>query len=202
MSDTAKQQNEAAEKELLDALNEAETAADEALAAAQDTADEQEAVDPITELEAEVADLKDKLLRTMAEMQNLRRRAEREKSEATLYAATNFARDLLPVGDNLTRALDTMTPEQRENADDAVKNLLEGVELTKREFNNTLHKHNINLIDPMGEKFDPNLHQAMYEIPDPDAINGTVVQVVQPGYSIGERVLRPAMVGVAKSDKK
>lgn len=202
MSDTAKQGNDDAERELLDALNEAERADKEALAAGEESAGEQAPVDQVAELQAEVADLKDKLLRTMAEMQNLRRRAEREKSEATLYAATNFARDLLPVGDNLARALAAMPPELRENADDAVKNLLEGVELTERELHNTLHKHNINKIDPMGDKFDPNLHQAMYEVPDPDAINGTVVQVVQPGYSIGERVLRPAMVGVAKSDKK
>ena len=163
---------------------------------------DEEPLDPVAALEIEVADLKDKLLRTMADMENLRRRSEREKAEATLYAATNFARDVLPVGDNLARALDTMDEEARANAGEAVKNLLEGVALTQRELLNTLQKHNIKIIEPMGEKFDPNLHQAMYEVPDPEAVNGTVVAVMQSGYSIGERILRPAMVGVAKSDKK
>ena len=97
---------------------------------------------------------------------------------------------------------ETIDEEARANASDAVKNLLEGVELTQRELLNTLQKHNITIIEPMGEKFDPNKHQAMFEVPDPEAVNGTVVQVVQAGYSIGDRVLRPAMVGVAKSDKK
>ncbi len=202
------------EEALLDdfeALDAAEAAEAEALEIAEALEEQQAtkvsatretALDPAALLEIEVADLKDKLLRNMAEMENMRRRAEREKAEATLYAATNFARDVLPVGDNLARALETMDEDARANAGEAVKNLLEGVELTQRELSNTLQKHNINIIDPMGEKFDPNKHQAMFEVPDPDAVNGTVVQVVQAGYSIGERVLRPALVGVAKSDKK
>ena len=190
---------EAAEAEALEiaeALEEAQIAKEKAA-----TADEVP-LDPLAALEIEVADLKDKLLRNMAEMENMRRRSEREKAEATLYAATNFARDVLPVGDNLARALETISDETRQNADESIKKLLEGVTLTQRELLNTLEKHNIKIIEPMGEKFDPNKHQAMFEVPDPEAINGTVVQVVQSGYSIGERVLRPAMVGVAKSDKK
>lgn len=182
--------------EIAEALEEAEAAK---LAAEKETEEE---LDPVAALEAENADLKDKILRNMAEMENLRRRADREKAEATLYAATNFARDIISVNDNLSRALEAMTPEAREAADEAVKNLLEGVMLTQRELLNTLQKHNITIIEPLGERFDPNKHQAMFEIPDPEAINGTVLQVVQPGYLIGERVLRPAMVGVAKSDKK
>lgn len=203
--------NEEALLDDFEALDAAEAAEAEALEIAEALEEQkaaeaavagEETLSPHAMLEIEVADLKDKLLRNMAEMENLRRRAEREKAEATLYAATNFARDVLPVGDNLARALETIDEEARAGASDAVKNLLEGVELTQRELLNTLQKHNINIIQPMGEKFDPNMHQAMFEVPDPEAINGTVVQVVQAGYSIGERVLRPAMVGVAKSDKK
>ena len=194
---------EAAEAEALEiaeALEEEQIAKERA--AGQDAGNNEEVLDPLAVLEIENADLKDKLLRNMAEMENMRRRAEREKAEATLYAATNFARDVLPVGDNLSRALDAVSDEARQNADESIKNLLEGMTLTHRELLNTLQKHNITIIEPMGEKFDPNKHQAMFEVPDPEAINGTVVQVVQAGYSIGERVLRPAMVGVARSDKK
>ncbi len=213
MSVTGRNTHDDREEALLDdfeALDAAEAAEAEALEKAEALEEQQVAqeagseknLDPLARLEIEVADLKDKLLRNMAEMENMRRRAEREKAEATLYAATNFARDVLPVGDNLARALETMDEEARANAGDAVKNLLEGVELTQRELLNTFQKHNITIIEPMGEKFDPNKHQAMFEVPDPEAVNGTVVQVVQTGYSIGDRVLRPAMVGVAKSDKK
>ena len=202
--------NEDALLDDFEALDAAEAAEAEALEIAEALEEQKaaeaaiagETLDPVAMLEIEVADLKDKLLRNMAEMENMRRRAEREKAEATLYAATNFARDVLPVGDNLARALETIDDEARAGASDAVKNLLEGVELTQKELLNTLQKHNITIIEPMGKKFDPNKHQAMFEVPDPEAINGTVVQVVQAGYSIGERVLRPAMVGVAKSDKK
>ena len=195
---------EAAEAAEAEALEIAEAAEAEALGDAQARKGNvaEELLDPLAALEIENADLKDKLLRTMADMENLRRRAEREKAEATLYAATNFARDVLPVSDNLSRALDSMSEEERQNADESVKKLLEGMTLTQRELLNTLQKHNIKIIEPMGEKFDPNLHQAMYEVPDPEAVSGTVVAVMQAGYSIGERILRPAMVGVAKSDKK
>ncbi len=201
------------EEELLDSIEDLEAEAqaqedaEEAALAAEEAANEQSGekaapVDPVEAMKAENAELKDKVLRIMAEMENLRRRADREKAEATLYAATNFARDLLPVADSLGMALASMDEEARERADDSVKNLMVGLDLTQREFLNALHKHNITKLEPLGEKFDPNFHQAMFEVPDPNAINGTVAQVVQPGYSIGERVLRPAMVGVVKSDKK
>ena len=153
-------------------------------------------------LEAENADLKDRLLRAMAEAENVRRRGEREKAEATLYAATNFARDLLSVADNLGRALEALPAEAREKADGAVKTLLEGVDLTHRELKNVFERYNIRQVRAKGEKFDPNVHQAMFEAPDPSAPAGTVVQVVQDGYTIGDRVLRPALVGVARGGPK
>jgi molecular chaperone GrpE len=143
----------------------------------------------------EVAELKDRLLRTLAEMENLRRRTEREVLDARSYGITTFARDILVVADNMRRALETTPPE---TADPAFRSLLEGVELTERELLKTLEKHGVKKFVPQGEKFDPNLHQAMFEVPDPSSPAGTVVQVMQAGYAIGERVLRPALVGVAK----
>jgi molecular chaperone GrpE len=134
----------------------------------------------------------------MAETENLRKRAEREKAEATLYAATNFARDLLSVSDSLAKALEMMDDDARSKADDATRKLVEGIELTRRELLNSFQKHGIVELDPKDEKFDPNFHQAMFEVPGSGKPNGTVVQVVQTGYKIGERILRPALVGVAK----
>ena len=153
-------------------------------------------------LVAENAELKDRTLRTLAEMENLRRRTEREISDAKSYAIASFARDMLNVGDNLRRALEAVPEEMRANADDGLKALLEGVEMTEREMLNQLQKHGVKQIDPSGEKFDPNFHQAMFEVPNDQVPNGTVVQVVQTGYVIGERVLRPAMVGVARGGPK
>ena len=154
--------------------------------------------DPLDVLREENAVLKDKVLRAMADTENLRKRAEREKAEATLYAATNFARDLLSVSDSLGKALEMMDADARSKADDATRNLVEGIELTRRELLNSFQKHGIVELDPKDEKFDPNFHQAMFEVPGTGKPNGTVVQVVQTGYKIGERVLRPALVGVAK----
>jgi molecular chaperone GrpE len=149
-------------------------------------------------LAREVADLKDKLLRALAEMENLRRRTEREVADARIYAITSFARDLVGVTDNMRRALDMVGLEQR--ADDSnAKALLEGVELTERELLRVLEKHGVRKLDPRGAKFDPNLHQAMYEVPDDSVPAGTVVDVVQAGYTIGDRVLRPALVAVSKA---
>jgi molecular chaperone GrpE len=153
-------------------------------------------------LSKESADYKDKLLRTLAEMENLRRRTEREIADTRLYAISAFARDVIAVADNMQRALGALDAELREKADGGTKALLDGVELTERELLKVLEKHGIKKFDPLGEKFDPNLHQAMYEIPDPSQPAGTVAQVVQPGYMIGERVLRPALVAVAKGGPK
>lgn len=157
--------------------------------------------DPIDALKRENADLKDQTLRTLAEMENLRRRTEREVKDAKAYAVASFARDMLSVSDNLRRALDAVPQETRDTADAALQALLEGVGMTEREMLNQLEKHGVRPISPEGEKFDPNFHQAMFEVPTTEVPNGTVVQVMQTGFVIGERVLRPAMVGVAKGAK-
>lgn len=156
----------------------------------------------IAELETQAAALKDKYLRAHAEMENTRRRAEKDVADARNFSIAGFARDMLAVADNLGRALAAVDPALREAADNTLKTLLEGVELTNRELAKTLEKHGVRLLDPMDQKFDPNFHQAMFEIPDDTVPAGTVKQVVQPGYAIGDRVLRPAMVGIAKGSAK
>lgn len=161
-----------------------------------------DADDRVTALETEVATLKDQLLRTLAEIENLRRRTEREIADTRSYAVSGFARDVLSVGDNLARALSALPAEVRSTADAALKSLLEGVDLTERELLRTLEKHGVRKVDPVGEKFDPNFHQAMFEVPNQDVPSGTVVQVVQAGYKIGDRVLRPALVGVGRGGPK
>jgi molecular chaperone GrpE len=159
-------------------------------------------VDPIAVLEAEKTELRDKLLRGLADMENLRRRTEREVADARSYAVTNFARDMLNVADNVRRALESVPAEARERAEGPFKALLEGIELTERDLLKTLERHGVRRLEPQGQKFDPNLHQAMFEVPNAEVPNGSVVQVVQSGYVIGERVLRPALVGVAKGGSK
>src|SRR5262245_41299685 len=159
-------------------------------------------VDPAVALAKEAAELKDKLLRTLAEMENLRRRTEREMADTRQYAVASFARDLLGVADNMQRALETLSADFRDQADPVVKSHIEGVELTERELMKVMEKHGIKRFDPQGEKFDPNLHQAMFEVPDPNVPSGMVAQVVQPGYMIADRVLRPALVGVSKGGPK
>ncbi len=156
--------------------------------------------DKLAAAHAEIADLKDRLLRAVAETENLRRRSDREKADAANYAMTAFARDLLSVGDNLRRALDSI-PEDTDLGDNA-KTLVEGIEMTERELLNMLERHNIKKIDPMGEKFSHDLHQALFELPDTGEEDGTIVQVMQIGYKIKDRLLRPAMVGVAKGGTK
>jgi len=158
--------------------------------------------DPIAVLEAEKADLKDKLLRLMADMENLRRRTEREIADARTYAVANFARDMLNVADNIRRAIESVPEEASKTAEGAFKGLIEGIDLTERDMLKTLERHGVKRLDPQGQKFDPNLHQAMFEIPNAEVPNGTVLQVVQSGYVIGERVLRPALVGVSKGGPK
>jgi molecular chaperone GrpE len=155
---------------------------------------------PSTSLDRELADVKDRLLRTLAEMENLRKRTEREVADSRLYGIATFARDVLTVADNMHRAMEAVAPELR--ADPNGKTLVEGVELTERELLKALEKNGVRRFDPQGEKFDPNLHQAMYEVPDASVPAGSVVQVVQSGYMIGDRVLRPALVGVSKGGPK
>ena len=160
----------------------------------------------VVRLVAENEELKDRALRLAAETENLRRRAARDVQDAKSYSIANFARDMLQVADNLDRALAAVPAEARPEGgggDDAgFKALVEGVELTGRAMMASLERHGVKKLDPQGERFDPNFHQAMFEVPDPSVPAGTVVQVVQTGYSIGERVLRPAMVGVARGGPK
>src|ERR1700727_3632354 len=153
---------------------------------------------PSTALEREHAEMKDRLLRTLAEMENLRKRTDREVADSRLYGVTSFARDMLGVADNMRRALEAVSTELRASAEPGVKALIDGVELTERELLKALEKNGVRQFSPRGEKFDPNVHQAMYEVPDPAVPAGSVVQVMQPGYMIGERVLRPALVAGAK----
>jgi len=170
--------------------------------AAPETAAAAPQVDPVAVLAREAADMKDRLLRTLAEMENLRRRTDKEVADARTYGVTNFARDILAVADNMERALKALDDEIRTKADAGLKALLDGVELTERELIKVMEKHGVRRLEPAGQKFDPNLHQAMLEVPDPSVPSGTVVQVMQPGYTIGERVLRPALVGIAKGGPK
>ena len=153
----------------------------------------------IASLKDEVAAGKDRLLRLAAEMDNLRKRTERERAEATLYAATNFARDLLPVADNLGRALQAISQEERDGAGEIEGNLISGVEMTDRELHNVFQRHGIRKLETVGHKFDPNFHQAIYEVPTDEKPPGTVMQEMQAGFAVGDRCLRPAMVGVAKA---
>lgn len=170
--------------------------------ASGDAAASQPAHDPIAALESERMDLKDKLLRTLADMENLRRRTEREIADARTYGLANFARDMLNVADNIRRALESVPQDERDTAEGSFKGLIEGIDLTERDLLKVLERHGVKKLDPQGEKFDPNLHQAMFEVPNSEVPSGMVVQVVQSGYTIGERVLRPAMVGVTRGGPK
>jgi molecular chaperone GrpE len=148
------------------------------------------------------AEFKDRLLRTLAEMENLRKRTEREVADTRQFAIATFARDVLAVADNMHRALEAIDSELRDSTDTKMNSLVEGVELTERELMKVLERNGVRKFSPVAEKFDPNLHQAMYEVPDSDAAPGTVAQVIQAGYMLGDRVLRPAMVAVAKGAPK
>ena len=150
--------------------------------------------------EAEIAELKDRMLRTAAEMENLRRRTQKDVADARNFSISKFARDILGVADNLRRAIEHVDEGDKDQS--GLKSLVEGVEMTERELLSALEKNGVKRISPENEKFDPNFHQAMFEVPNPEVPNNTVVQVVQVGYIIGERVLRPAMVGVSKGGPK
>lgn len=164
------------------------------------TPPEEEATAPVSreeELTAEVDKLKDQLLRTLAELDNYRKRAEREREETAKYATTGFARELLTVADNLRRALESV-PEDHEHPEKLLKSLMEGVEITEKELLFAFKKHGIEKVEPLGKPFDHHLHQAMFEVETTDQPAGTVVHVLQPGYQLSGRLLRPALVGVAK----
>ncbi|MBT9372142.1 nucleotide exchange factor GrpE [Rhizobium sp. CSW-27] len=178
----------------------------EAVSLAQDEqaadAAEAPAPDPLEALKAENMELRDRFLRLAAEMDNLRRRTERDVKDAKSYAVTAFARDMLAVSDNLRRALESIPAEAKESGDAGLTALIEGVDMTERAMLSALERHGVRKLEPEGQKFDPNFHQAMFEIPNTTVPNNTVLQVVQAGYVIGERVLRPAMVGVSKGGPK
>lgn len=187
--------NKSPEEQPTEGTAESEAAAEQAEAVAA-------AIDPIDVLTAENIELKDRALRAMAEMENLRRRTEKEIKDARQYAVSGFARDMLTVSDNLRRALEVLPEDDRKNADAGIAALIDGVEMIERDFHNQLEKNGVRKLEPDGQKFDPNFHQAMFEVPNTEVPNNTVVQVVQAGYVIGDRVLRPAMVGVSKGGPK
>jgi molecular chaperone GrpE len=178
--------------------DEAQQIVEESAADSEEAAvpDELEAA-PEPSPEQEAAEMKDRLLRALADVENTRRRAKRDVEDARKYAASNFAKDLLNVSDNLRRALDTVSEETLEG-DDNVKNLVLGIEMVEKELLTAFERQGVSKVDPLGEPFDHNFHQAMYEKPDTEYPNGTVAEVMQAGYVMHERLLRPAMVAVAK----
>lgn len=168
---------------------------------ADGTSAETPAEPAVPSLEAENAELKDKLLRAMAEAENIRRRLERERTDIARYAAAGFARDMLTVADNLHRAIETVKDEDRAAASDVVRGALEGVEVTERSLLSIFERHGIRSVTPQpGDRFDANVHEAMFEVPGSGQPAGTVVHVVEDGYMMGDRLLRAARVGVAKAD--
>lgn len=148
-------------------------------------------------LETEISQLKEQILRGLADIENLRKRHERERDDIAKYAVTSFSRELLTVADNLRRALESM-PEGQENLSEVMKTLYNGIEITEKELLKAFEKNGIKKISPLGETFDHNFHQAMFEVPSEDQPAGTVIELLQPGYTLHDRLLRPAMVGVAK----
>ena len=161
-----------------------------------------EAQAAMTALQAEVASLKDRILRTMAEMENLRRRTDREVTDAKAYGVSSFAREMVTVADNLQRAQTSLPADAKVEASTAVKSFIEGVELTERDLLSRLARFGVRPIETIGQRFDPNRHEALFEMPDESVPSGTVVQQVETGYVIGERVLRPAKVGVSRGGPK
>lgn len=194
MNDETKPQSEAADTAGTDAtaaMAEGSVAPEEAFAPGE-----------VETLQAEVASLKDRLLRTMADMENMRRRTEREVADSRVYGATNFARDMLGVVDNLRRGIESLSDDLKNSDDAALKSFIEGVQLTEADFLSRLTRHGVKKLDPKGQKFDPNKHEALFEVPDESMPSGTVAQVVEAGYTIGDRVLRPAKVGVSRGGPK
>ena len=151
-------------------------------------------------LEDRLADTNDQLLRALAELENTRRRADRDRAEALKYGAASFARDMLGVADNLQRALNALAELDQETLPDAAKSLLEGVAATERDLIASMGRHKVSPVSPMGEKFDPNMHEAMFEAPGTGQSAGTIIEVIETGYMMDERLLRPAKVGIAKDE--
>jgi molecular chaperone GrpE len=156
-------------------------------------------IESMAAVEAEKAELKDRLLRALADVENIRRRSERDVADARVYGITAFAKDMLSVADNLRRALETVPADA---VTDALRPLIDGLELTERDLLKNFERHGIRKVEPYGEKFDPNLHQAMFEAPNTELPNGHVMEVIQSGFALGDRILRPALVGVARGGSK
>jgi len=167
----------------------------------QDGAGPEAAALRIEELEKQLAAMKDQALRALAEAENTRKRSERDRQDTAKFAVSSFAKELLSVADNLRRALSAITPESQANSPE-LKNIYTGVEMTERELLGLFERNGIKKIEPMGQKFDANLHEVLFEIDAPDKPPGTVMQVIEPGYTIHERLLRPARVGVAKGGEE
>jgi molecular chaperone GrpE len=196
MNDTGKEQKTVSAEEEAAANNNVDETAEEQVAA------EAEELSPearVAALEAELAEQKDRLLRALAETENVRRRSQREREDAAKYAVAGFAKELLSVADNLRRALDSLPAE--EARDQHTVSLLEGVEATERELLGVFERNGVRRIDPDGERFDHNFHQAIFEAERPGKPAGTIIEVLQPGYVLHDRLLRPAMVGVAKETR-
>jgi molecular chaperone GrpE len=198
MNDTGKEQKPVraeegpAEEERAANNNAEETAEERAAAEAEELSPEAR----LAVLEAELAEQKDRLLRALAETENVRRRGQREREDAAKYAVAGFAKELLSVADNLRRALDSLPAEEAK--DERTRSLLAGVEATERELLTVFERNGVRRIDPNGERFDHNFHQAVFEAERPGKCAGTIIEVLQPGYVLHDRLLRPAMVGVAK----
>ena len=199
--DDKKPSPEAAEETAQEAADAAPEDAAEAVRGAEQAAAEEPSADPLAELQAQVAELKDQLLRALAETENLRRRSQREREDTARYAAAPFAKDMIEVADNLSRALEAV-PAEAVEADEHLKTLMTGVSMTEKALLSVFEKHHIKRIDPMGERMDPHSHEAMFEVPDPSQPPGTIVQVVRAGYRLHDRLLRAAQVGVAKGGQK
>ncbi len=201
-NDNAKPEGEGSEEKIPAAeadettATEDETSPESAEPAEAQPADALAAV--IAALQAEKAELKDQLLRSLAEVENVRRRAQREREDGARYAVKPLAEDLLAVRDNLCRAIESVSAEAAE-AEPQLKALLEGVVMTEKSLSEAFARHHVEIIDPLGERFDPNLHEAMFEVPDPQQPAGTVAQVIEVGYRLHDRLLRAARVGVFKS---
>lgn len=196
---SAEHRPDATEPETGAARPEVEGVADSETAGVTDDAALAGALERIAELEAETAKLKDQALRALAETENIRRRSEREREDTAKYAISGFAKSLLDAADNLRRAIDAV-PAGAVEADAALKTLVDGVAATERQLLAAFERHGVTRIEPVGETFDPNFHQAMFELPGTGKPAGTIVQVMQPGYVLQGRLLRPAMVGVARAE--
>jgi molecular chaperone GrpE len=184
---------------ITDRPDERPTAPTEPTGQSERAAESAEPAHRITELEAELASLKDRFLRSLADQENLQKRLQRERDDIVKFAVSDLARDLLPTVDNLHRAV---ASAPKATVDDMVRQWLAGVSATERALLDALERHGVQKIEPLGEPFDPNRHEAIFEAPDGDRSVGTVIQVVQPGYLHHDRVLRPAMVGVVKESDR